>query len=85
MVLTREDVEEWRKNDVTVQLISQIKDRVEEAKDQLCGPTNDRDFDQFVKGMIRGFTEVLELQLDVSTEDMEYEISERDADGQSYS
>lgn len=64
--------QEWQRNSVTLEVMEQVRSRIEEAKDQLVGPSNDRDFDQFVKGMIRGFTEVLEVQLDLTTEE-EYE------------
>ena len=67
-----EQWQEWQKNSVTLEVMEQVRSRIEEAKDQLVGPSNDRDFDQFVKGMIRGFTEVLEVQLDLTTEE-EYE------------
>ena len=60
---------EWQRNNVTLEVMEQVRNRIEEAKDQLVGPSNDRDFDQFVKGMIRGFTEVLEVQLDLTTEE----------------
>ena len=64
-----EQWQEWQKNSVTLEVMEQVRSRIEEAKDQLVGPSNDRDFDQFVKGMIRGFTEVLEVQLDLTTEE----------------
>ena len=67
-----EQWQEWKKNSVNLEVMEQVRSRIEEAKDQLVGPSNDRDFDQFVKGMIRGFTEVLEVQLDLTTEE-EYE------------
>ena len=70
---------EWLRSDITVLVMDQVRDRIEEARDQLCGPSNDRDFDQFVKGMIRGFQEVLEVQLDTSEEESEDEIQARDA------
>ena len=67
-----EQWQEWVKNSVTIQVMDQIRRRIEDSKEQLLGPSNDRDFDQFVKGMIRGFQEVLDVQLDVTTEE-EYE------------
>ena len=66
--------------------MDQIRDRIEESKEQLIGASNDRDFDQYVKGMIRGFMEVLEVRLDLTTEEeMRDEISPRNLGGQSYS
>lgn len=85
MNVNPEQWQEWRTSKVTLEVMSQIRSRVEEAKDQLIGPSNDRDFDQYVKGMIKGFTEVLEIQLDLITEEEIDEIQKRDTDGQSYS
>lgn len=69
---------EWRKNSVTEAVMEQIQVRINDAKDQLIGPSNDRDFDQFVKGMIRGFQEVLDVQLETFEEDSEDEIQAGD-------
>ena len=80
-----EQWQEWQRNDVTEAVMDQIRVRIEEAKEQLVGPSNERDFDQFVKGMIRGFQEVLEVQLDTSEEDSEDEIQARDLSRPSYS
>ncbi len=59
-----EQWQEWKNSNVTLAVMMQIQERIEEAKDQLVGPSNDRDFDQFVKGMIRAFQEVLDVKLD---------------------
>ena len=64
-----EQWQEWVKNSVTIQVMDQIRRRIEDSKEQLLGPSNDRDFDQFVKGMIRGFNEVLEVQLERNSDD----------------
>ena len=64
-----EQWQEWTKNNVTIQVMDQIRRRIEDAKEQLLGPSNDRDFDQFIKGMIRGFNEVLEVQLEKDSDD----------------
>ena len=64
-----EQWQEWVKNSVTIQVMDQIRRRIEDSKEQLLGPSNDRDFDQFVKGMIRGFNEVLEVQLEKDSDD----------------
>ena len=74
-----EQWQEWRRNSVTIAVMELIKERIEEAKDQLIGPSNDRDFDQYVKGMIKGYNELLEVQLDIFTEEEdENEVSTRD-------
>jgi hypothetical protein len=39
-----------------------IKERIQEAKDNLSVSTNDRDYDLFVKGMIRAYNELLSIQ-----------------------
>ena len=64
-----EQWQEWVKNSVTIQVMDQIRRRIEDSKEQLLGPSNDRDFDQFIKGMIRGFNEVLEVQLEKDSDD----------------
>lgn len=76
--LSPEEWISWQRNSVTEAVMDQIRVRIEDAKDQLVGPSNDRDFDQFVKGMIRGFQEVLEVQLDTSQEEDEDEIQTGD-------
>lgn len=40
-----------------------VSDRIEACKDELVG-SNDADFDRFLKGMIRAFTEVLNVRVD---------------------
>lgn len=71
--------QEWKRSKVTIAVMDLIRDRIEDAKDQLIGPSNDRDFDQYVKGMIRAFNEVIDVQLDLFTEEeQENEISPRD-------
>ena len=80
------DWNSWRKNEVTQAVMNQIRDRIEESKEQLIGASNDRDFDQYVKGMIRGFMEVLDVRLELTTEEEdEDEVSPRDIGRQSYS
>ena len=73
-----EQWQEWKRSEVTEAVMNQIRVRIEEAKEQLVGPSNERDFDQFVKGMIRGFQEVLDVQLDVLIEEEEDEIQTGD-------
>lgn len=81
-----EQWQEWRRNSVTMAVMDQIRARIEDAKDQLIGASNERDFDQYVKGMIRGFTEVLDVKLDLTTEEEdEDEVPPRDVGRQSYS
>ena len=79
-----EQWQEWRENKVTSAVMDQVKFRIEETSEKLTGPSNDRDFDQFLKGMIWAFNEVLDVQLDITTEEELDEIQERDTDGQSY-
>ena len=60
---------EWKRNNVTEAVMLQVQDRIEEAKELLCGVSNDRDFDQYIKGMIRAFSEVLDVQLEIEDKD----------------
>ena len=39
-----EQWQEWKRNNVTVAVMDQIKGRIEDAKDQLLGANNDREF-----------------------------------------
>ena len=39
-----------------------IKERIEEAKDNLLPGGNTHEYDLFLKGMIHGFSEVLEVK-----------------------
>ena len=81
-----EQWQEWKRNNVTVAVMDQIKGRIEDAKDQLLGANNDRDFDQYVKGMVRAFSEVLDVQLELTIEEEdEDEVSTGDTGPQSYS
>jgi hypothetical protein len=66
--------------------MDQIRNRIEDSKEQLLGANNDRDFDQYVKGMVRAFMEVLDVRLDLTTEEEDTdEVSPRDIGRQSYS
>ena len=76
---------EWKKSSITIEVMAAIAERIEESKDQLCSASNDRDFDQFVKGMIRSFSEVLEIKLETTIEEDSDEVSPRDPDAQGYS
>ena len=75
---------EWRRNDVTLAFMDQIRVRIEESQEKLSGPSNTRDYDQVLKGMIWAFNEVLDVKLETEEEN-ENEISPRDLGGQSYS
>ena len=66
-----EQWQEWKRSDVTLAVMAQIQDRIDEAKELLIGASNERDFDQYIKGMIRAFTEVLDVRLDFTTEEEE--------------
>lgn len=78
-----EQWQEWVRNDVTLMVMDQIRNRIEETQEKLTGPSNDRDYDQVLKGMIWAFNEVLDVKLE--TEEETDEISPRDLGGQSYS
>ena len=76
---------EWKKSSITVAVMAEVANRIEEGKDLLCSASNDRDFDQFVKGMIKAFSEILDIKLDTTEEEDEDEVSARDIGPQSYS
>jgi hypothetical protein len=40
-----------------------VSERIEDCKDQIVG-SNDPDFDRFLKGMVRAFTEILNVRVD---------------------
>ena len=67
---------EWKRNNVTEAVMLQVQDRIEEAKELLCGVGNDRDFDQYIKGMIRAFSEVLDVQLEIEEEEDEIQTGD---------
>ena len=71
--LTPERFREWKENPVTLAVLDQIRNRITESKDILAGD-NDREFDIYIKGMIRAFNEVLEVDLDITTETQEDEV-----------
>ena len=66
--LTPERWQEWKASPVTVAVMEAVNERIDAAKDQLTGPNNERDFDQFTKGLIWAFNEVLSIKLDIPTE-----------------
>lgn len=64
-----EQWQEWKRNSVTLAVMESIQSRIEESKEQLLGASNDRDFDQYVKGMVKAFSEILDVRLELSTEE----------------
>ena len=85
MIVNKEQWQEWRnRNEVTLMVMDQIRNRIEETQEKLVGPANDRDYDQVLKGMIWAFNEVLDVQLETEEEDTD-EVSPRDLGRQSYS
>lgn len=56
--------QEWESHPVTKHLKESQRERLRGLVQQLIGPSNDRDFDQFIKGMIRGYDENLNAKLD---------------------
>ena len=46
-----------------------IRERIEASKEMLLGANNDRDYDLFMKGMVRAFNEVLDIELELPTEE----------------
>ena len=56
--LTREMIEEWRDHPVTERLLLTVKERKEGAISEVMGSANSSDFDNLVKGLFKGLTEV---------------------------
>lgn len=54
---------EWKDNPVTQAVMEVVKYRIEDTKEKLTG-LNDRDYDIYLKGMIRGFQEMLEVTIE---------------------
>ena len=48
-----------------------VKQRIEEAKDNLLPATNTFEYDMFVKGMIQAYREVLDVKFSVELPDDE--------------
>lgn len=64
--VTQEQWREWLSHPVTEAVKEAIRSRVADAIEQVIdSPANERDFDQFVKGMIRGLKEALDVQPEV--------------------
>lgn len=42
-----------------------IRERIAEAKVELSQPSNDREYDLVIKGMIRAFDEMLDIRPDI--------------------
>ena len=84
--MTREQWQEWQNLPATKAVREAVLDRIEESKDQIVfGAQNDRDFDQFTKGMIRAFVELLQIEPDLIIEDDKDEIPTRDTGTSDYS
>lgn len=59
--VTPAEFREWESHPVTLAVKEAIKERVNQAKDHLAyGVGNDHEFDLFLKGMVRAFTDVLD-------------------------
>ncbi len=61
-VLSKEEFIQWKEHFITKQVFEIVKTKIEDAKDLLAyKETSDPDTDQFFRGMIRAFTDVLEI------------------------
>ena len=61
-------LQEWKLHQVTKERDSAIRERIEEIKQQLLGMGNDREFDVFLKGMAKAFSEVLSEEINIQEE-----------------
>ena len=66
--------QEWENHPVTKLLQETIRERIAEAKNELSQPSNDREYDLIVKGMIRAFEEQLDIRPDVFEENSTDEV-----------
>lgn len=66
---TLEEFRDWRKNPVTQEVMEVIRERINDSKNALVVGTNDREYDLFVKGMIKAFNEVLEMKFSEGEQD----------------
>jgi hypothetical protein len=63
--VNREKFQEWERSPVTLAVKAAILERIEAAKEELVSNAfGSTDFDQFTRGMIKAFREVLDVQLD---------------------
>ena len=57
--------DEWQLNPVTRKFKEAVENRLEDTKDELTARLNDRDADMFLKGMVQGYSEILEVEYEV--------------------
>ena len=59
--VSKQEYLEWRKHPVTQVVMEAVEERVKEANEKLLG-FNERDFDVFLKGMIRAYHEFITVR-----------------------
>lgn len=69
--INKEQWIEWKRNRVTQELEKSIQSRIEDCIETLTSKVNDRDYDTFIKGMIHGLREVLDIRFGEDSEDKE--------------
>ncbi len=69
--VTPQDFQEWKSHPVTLKVMEAIRNRIDEAKDNLISATNSREFDLWMKGFIHGMYELLDVKLAVSLEEID--------------
>jgi uncharacterized membrane protein YheB (UPF0754 family) len=67
---------EWEKHPVTEAVKAEVRNRLAQATEEVVSNLSEnKDYDVFLKGMIRAFREVLEVKLaDVTVEEDENEV-----------
>ena len=63
--------QEWKENQVTKEFLVAIHNRVVGALENLAVETNSHEYDMFMKGMIRAYREILDVNLDILLEGIE--------------
>jgi vacuolar-type H+-ATPase subunit E/Vma4 len=66
--VTQEMWLEWRDHPVTEAVRQAVRDRIEQAKDQLTSPDSNPERDTLLKGMIWAFKEVLDAKPEIQGE-----------------
>jgi hypothetical protein len=68
-VITKQDFQDWKLNDVTRAFYHACNQRIEDCKDILAGSAGmDSDTDNFYRGFIAAYTELQDFRVDFDEE-----------------
>lgn len=69
-VITKQDFQDWKLNDVTRAFYHACNQRIEDCKDILAGSAGmDSDTDNFYRGFIAAYTELQDFRVDFEESD----------------